>query len=279
MLDYACSWPVEICGDCPPFDGLSSDAQTAVEEMAVDYLFKWTGQRFGACPIIVRPCRVDCAGSWGPSWPIISLTGAPLLDDVDVPLYTDSDLLLTEGTAAIVSSHCGRCPGSCSCVAMSEALLPGPVSEVLNVYIYGQIMDPSRYRIDDFCRLVRLDGGEWPVCQNLDEAYDGDGAWSVEYVRGQALPPGASVVAGVLACELAKEMCGDSSCRLPKRAQQVTRQGVTVVMPDPITAGMTGIWTIDNWVATQNNPKREGSVSSPDIKRQRITTWTGSSSS
>lgn len=278
-MSVACDWPVEVCGDCTPLSGLSEEAQLLVQEMAVDYLFKWTGQRFGTCPVIVRPCRVDCAGGWNSGWPIISLTGAPLLDDVDVPLYTEDDELLTGGNTAVVSSHCGRCFGTCGCTAISETLLPGPVADIEAVYLSGVVMDPSRYRVDDYSRLVRLDGYEWPICQDLDAAYDAEGAWSVVYNRGQALPPGASLVAGILACELAKEMCGDSTCRLPRRASQVTRQGVTVVMPDPIQAGQTGIWTIDNWVATQNSPKREGTVSSPDLKPQRITTWTSFSTS
>lgn len=249
--------------------------------MAVDFLWKWTGQRFGNCEITVRPCKQTCYdGLW--SWPIISLTGAPLLSDTDVPLFTDEDDILTAGSMGIVGSHCGACRNECSCTVVHEVLLPGPVLEVTEILINGEELPLSMCRIDDYCRLVRLDGREWPICQDISAAYDAPGAWAVTYRRSQPVPPGGGLAAGALAVELAKAYCNDSSCRLPKRTTTITRQGVTTVFFDSFTdlqAGRTGIWEVDSWVNTQIKPRAEGVVRSPDLRKPRMTTWTYSPTS
>ncbi len=213
---------------------------------------------------------------------MITRGSRPLLDDVNVPLTTDGGNLLTDDSVGFVyGAHCGRCLGECGCTHVSEVLLPGPVTEVLEVLLDGEVLDPLSYRVDDWARLVRLDG-EWPWCQDLNQPDDGLGAWAITYQRGQPIPAGGGLAAGSLASELAKAFCNDSSCRLPKRVSTVTRQGLTFAIIDDfknLQAGQTGIWEVDSWVATQMAGKFEGTLNSPDLQKVRRTTWTASLSS
>ena len=54
---------------------------------------------------------------------------------------------------------------------------------------------------------------------------------SVTATYGEALPEGASLAVGQLACEIAKAAAG-GDCKLPAGVQQLVRQGVTISYPD-----------------------------------------------
>lgn len=151
----------------------------------------------------------------------------------------------------------------------AEMVLPGPIAAVISAVIDGEVLGPEDFRVDNYNILVRTDGGVF------------QGAWEVTYARGEAVPPGGGLVAGILACEYAKYICGDNSCQLPKRVSSITRQGITMAMIDnfqSLDQGYTGIWVIDDWIAEQNKPTRPSSVTSPDVPRPRMTTWTYASS-
>src|SRR5690606_26066328 len=112
------------------------------------------------------------------------------------------------------------------------------------------------FRVDDELYLVRIDGGRFRS------------PWEITFLQGEVVPPGGGLVAGILACEYAKALCNDNSCRLPKRVTTVTRQGLTMAMLDnflDLEKGYTGIREIDDWVTTQNKPKRPSLVTSPDV--------------
>lgn len=279
-MSVVCDWPVVTCG-ATKLDDLSEEARTEVEAMAVRFLWSWTGQRFGSCPVTVRPCRKSCYGSrWLPYWPVITRGSRPLLDDTDVPLTTDGDTLLTDDSiGSVFGSHCGRCRGECGCGYVPEVLLPAPVQEVLEVWLDGELLPLTSVRVDDYARLVRTDGHDWPICQDLTQPDDGVGAWAVTYVRGQELPAGAGLVAGALASELAKAFCQDSTCRLPKRITAAQRQGLSIVVFDDfkdLKAGRTGLWEVDSWVNEVCTDRTESTLRSPDVQTVRRTTWTAS---
>lgn len=151
----------------------------------------------------------------------------------------------------------------------NEILLPGPIADVLMVTINDEDIDPSSFQVEDYAYLVRIDGGTF------------GGSWMVTYAKGEPIPPGGSLIAGTLACEYAKAICGDDTCRLPKRVSSIAREGITMAMLDNFTnlkEGFTGIWEIDDWVMThQTNlrigPWKMGAVSSPDIAPRREVTW------
>lgn len=175
--------------------------------------------------------------------------------------------------------YCGNPMRNCGCVSVSEILIPGPVASVTSVVIDGTTLSSSAYRVDDYQWLVRLDGGVWPT--NVDPT-DPTG-FVVTYDQGQTPPAGAGLVTGILACERAKALCGDSSCRLPTGTQQLTRQGVTMIRGRqsnppagryfPDTMSIFGLDEVDEWVRNAQAPLLAGAVHSPDLPHVRRTTW------
>ena len=295
-MDLACTWPIDYaaCGappepdpdepdspapaasiPCGPLADMAEPERAKIERMASEMLWAWTGRVFGVCPVEVRPCRGDCAGASARSTfggPIAASSG--LGTSGGAPWSP----VLIGGEWFNVS--CGSCLGAgCACDEEGPAAirLPGPVVEVDAVIVDGVTLDPSAYSVDRRSILRRLDGGTWPTCQRLDLPAGEPGTWVVEYARGVAVPVGGQIAAGLLACELAKAMCGDSTCQLPRRVTSVTRQGVSIgAVLDPfedLRDGRTGIWAIDSWVASVNAPApRASRVLSPDLRR-RVDAW------
>ena len=162
---------------------------------------------------------------------------------------------------------------------MSVAL-PGPVDSIVAITIDGETVDPAAYRVDDRTALVRTDGHDWPVCQDLAAPAGDDGTWSVRYRWGVPVPSGGQLAAGTLACEMAKAACRDSSCGLPERiTNQVTREGITVTILDAfegLEAGRTGLWLVDSWVTSIRGTPARSTVHVPGGDRgPRVTTYGG----
>lgn len=276
-----CTWPVVYseCKDCTALEKLGpegSPERQRVEDMATEFLFNWTGTKFGECPITVRPNR---QGAWGwastfigRDWMIANkpLGAAGIQASPFVPVLMRGQWF---------NIGCGLCgDGECGHLFTTVLKLPGPVSSVQEIKINGQVLDPHAYRIDNYRLLVRTDGGQWPTCQDMTADPDQPNTWIISYTMGQPVPVGGQIAAGLLACELAKALCGDNSCALPRRVQSVTRQGVTVATLldtfDDVDKGRTGIWLIDSWVASVTKPQPRSKVYSPDVPRHfRRTTW------
>lgn len=160
---------------------------------------------------------------------------------------------------------CGACWGSlrsCGCRSVPEIKLPGPVAEVIEVIIDGAVLDDSAYRIDDYQWLVRLDGGSWPNADPIDPD-----SFSVTYLQGVPPPAGAGIVVGMLACS--RSGCTNGACKIPKRATQVSRQGVTMILSE----SAFGVLDVDSWVTNANAPRFAGAVHSPDLPTVRRITW------
>lgn len=252
----ACGWEVLGCENCSAYTGLDPAVQAEVEAWAVERLWQWTNQRFGPCVEVVRPCRSTCAGvgSWAFPW------------DRSFPFF---------------GMGCGRCGDNCSCREVAQVRLPGPIAEPLEVIVDGDVVDLSAFRVDDWNILVREDGGTLPTCQDMGKPLGEPGTWGVEYLLGEPVPPGGSLVAGILACEYAKALCGASDCRLPRRVSSIQRQGLVIGILDNFSnlkEGFTGIFEIDDWIMAQIKPRRRAVIMSPDVPRPRITTWTYSES-
>ncbi len=271
----ACDWPIVYPATCTVLDGLSPEQREAYEQAAADYLWRWTGQTFGLCPVSIRPCRADCdqGGKW--FW-----------GNGPFPPGFATDNLGGRWTPALINGTwvnlgCGSCGSDgCSCDFVPSVRLPGPMAAVDQVLVDGAALPQDSYRIDNAVLLVRTDGGDWPSCQDMAAATTEINTWQVDYQLGQPVPIGGQVAAGALACELAKAAVGDSSCQLPRRVQTIARQGVTMSFLDSmedLDKGRTGIWLIDSWVASVMNPPRASTVRSPDIPspRHRVTTWVG----
>lgn len=259
-----CSWPVDYstCGPCESLRNAEPKDQAFFEEMAGEYLWRWTGQRFGTCSVTLRPCQQNCTegvstyGSSGRRW-TPSLVGGEWYN-------------LSCG---------GRCRDSCGCSDESVLVFDRPVAAITTIEIDGQTLDPNAYRIDDDTILIRQDGGQWPQCQNLGAPLGSPGTWAIHAEFGTPVPVGGRLAAGKLACELAKAACSDKGCELPQRWQTITRQGVTISAAidlfEGLNEGKTGIWLIDSWVASVTKPDIGFSIATPDYRRfGRRTTWT-----
>lgn len=244
-LDPACSYGLAV----DPAD--QSEAVRAALLGATEVLWRWTAGVFGLCPLAVRPCRSWCgAGAdWRPE-----LVGGRWLN-----------------------ISCG-CPsaGACSCGPICAVELPGPVNAVLAVTVDGATLDPGAYRVDNHSRLVRVDGGCWPPCQDMTAPPTAPGTWQVAYEQGLPVPPGGQRAVGALAAELLRS-CAGVACRLPGNATNVSREGVTLVVDTSglAAAGRTGLPEVDLWVAAVN-PNRlhtPSAVYSVDIPPPVVTTW------
>lgn len=107
--------------------------------------------------------------------------------------------------------------------------------------------------------IRRTDGHTW------------DAGTKISYSHGLLPPIGGMRAAVTLTVELGKSWTG-AKCNLPKRVEQVTRQGLTYNMA-PLDWG-TGIWEIDSWLRSVNPHQlmRRASAWSPDAARLRRTT-------
>lgn len=254
-------WPLDATC-CDGWDEIDPDVQRAATQRAVDLIWMLSGRRFGLCQVTVRPCPRRCAPPPPTWWAGVGW----------YPAVVDG--------AIVNVSACG-CRTRCACTPYSAVVLePGPVTSITEVRIDGTVLDPAAYLVLDARELVRTDGGQWPGCQRLDQPDGAADTWTVTYTYGLPVPAGGQAAASVLACELAKACTGAGRCRLPNRVQQITRDGVSMTLLDPmefLDKGRIGLPEIDAWLAAVNpNALPEAPrVLSPDLPpRGRQVTWT-----
>lgn len=157
-------------------------------------------------------------------------------------------------------------PSGCSAwcgVDYTRIRLDAPIHSIVEVTVDGAVVDPATYHVADYLWLVST-GDPWPV--DLSDTL-------VEYVQGFAPPVGAGAVVAELACELAKAVCDDSSCRLPRRIVAKTRQGVTITYDDITGSGKTGIWSVDSWIVAASPGQAPPRMWSPDVCEPSEITW------
>jgi hypothetical protein len=234
---------------CPAFpDDTSEELQATAAMIATEVLWSRTKQQFGVCSVTLRPCRKDClpAGPWIPQvggW--YDFTGG---------VWPFPQPALIGG--AWINIACGMCSTGCSCSHVSEVRLPYPVAAITEVKVDGVVLPPSAYRVDNFNLLVRLDGEDWPQCNDLNLEDTEVGTWSVTADYGQEVPELGKLAAGQLATEIAKRCVNASGCLLPTGTiQEVTRQGVKQVFFDANKAfagGTIGLYWADLFVKTYN---------------------------
>lgn len=244
-------WPIddELC-PCDLPDGTDPELLAHWQEVASDILWVASGRRWGPCEVVLRPCVRRCGGGSG----------------LPVP-YKGPDGEWRNWT-------CG-CPDDCSCTALSEVILPGPVASITEVTLGGDTLDPADYRLDKVgsgWRLVRLDG-VWPDCQDMNAACGEEGSWCITYQQGIALDALAIAAVTELTCEMTKACIpGCKTCRLPKNIQATTRRGVTVTF-DTAKSWLHTLPLVNAFLAAVN-PKglsSAPSVWSPDVSRPRTT--------
>lgn len=155
-----------------------------------------------------------------------------------------------------------------------------PLTAINEVLIDGAVVDPSTYTIRDRRWLLRLadnagtDNPGWPFSQRTDLTPDQPGTWQVTMQYGTPPPPIGRIAAAEMAWQLYLAITpNQAGCKLPGRAQSVTRAGVSAIMLDPLAfldKGRTGLTVCDYFLEGVNpgGLRRRGTVHSPDIGRR-----------
>ena len=237
------------CQDWPVAWSCDASVSTASPEvtgmavgMATRILWALSGRQYGACPVVLRPCRESCFDRWPSAHPLTY----PWSSWGGTPSNWDASYWFSAG--------CGTCTGSCDCGEVPQVELPARTSSVSQVLVDGAVLDPSAYRLDNHRILVRTDGYRWPRCNNLRLADTQSGTWSVTANVGVDVPDSAAMPMGELACQILRARAGEE-CRLPMQVQSLVRQGVTVTFPDinaAMESGRTGLYLTDLWLAAVN---------------------------
>jgi hypothetical protein len=232
------TWVCDVMNESPVATGKAA-------LFATEVIWSLSGRQFGACPVTIRPCRRTCLQTPYPdgwqSWPgTIGHIGGD-----------------TSGGATgwFIDAGCSTCSGTCSCVALSDIVLPTPVSSITSVKMNGApLVSGVNYRLDENRYLARIDGTTWPYCQDLTKDDTQPNTWSVTFNTGADVPEGGSWAVGELACEFLKALKGED-CRLPRNVTNIARQGVTIQLPDPSSLfehGLTGLLLADRFIQTWN---------------------------
>lgn len=214
-------------GPCAPWDPIyctplptgSEEISGFALQMATEILWAKSGMRFDQCTFTVRPCKSSC---WG--------GGA-------FPYGTWWEMTSSYPTPALINGNwynltCGSCANDCSCTTLEEVIFPGPVTSIDTVKVDGMTLLANQYRLDDWRKLVRIDGGTWPSCNDMNLEDTEPGTWSVQLTYGQPVPMAGRFAVGELAHQLILACMGDDCCTLPYRIAQLARQGVTIDFPD-----------------------------------------------
>ena len=243
----ACDWePIysdcDCEGTCCHIASLSPDMAAAIELTAAEWLWESTNRRYGNCPVTFRACVRRCDQGYGYGyWPAY------------IPYKADGSWF---------NISCGACGDNCSCTTLSEVILP-TVGTVTEVALDGVPMTGTAWRVDNMRRLVRVDGGRWPTCQDMTAE---PAEWTVTYVPGLPLPTHGQIAYGQLVCQIARLVCGEK-CQLPAGVTSVSRQGVTINV-SPAADALTGLWMVDSWTAMVN--RAQARVWSPDLHPTRV---------
>ena len=148
--------------------------------------------------------------------------------------------------------------GSHDMVPIAVKLPRSPVTGVTSVTVDG---DPfGAWTLNRAGWLERTDGRPWQLCDNSTE---------ITYTYGEAPPGGGRDAAVELGIELLRYRLGLDGCRIPRRATQITRQGVSISIDprDFLNEGGTGLMLVDLWLRSVNPERRPmpATVWSPDL--------------
>jgi len=237
----------------------------------VEWCEPWTTPDKLCCPDVET---VDCVTGL----PVVltyAWTDAELIDAATGMLFKRTCHQFP-GHCQITVRPCGYCSCSrdrCGCGRYVYIQLQDrfPVISVDEVKVDGVIIDPGSYRVDDYSRLVRLDGACWPLCNDLTLADDQPNTFSVKYTAGRRPPVELQIAAAELACEM-KRACNGNDCRLPSNVTQVNRQGVTLnidALEAAVSGGSTGLAFVDAALARYDCARAKSRVWHPSLKPPR----------
>lgn len=222
-------WPVKWPANCD-LSAATPEVTGIAAQAASDMLYELSAQRFGLCTTTLRPCREECFGN-GFGWGFRSIWwwgdyagGGP------TPYWYNGQWY---------NLGCGQCGSGCSCTALSEVFLPGPVAQIVEVKVDGVVLvNGVDYRVDDYRKLVRLNGETWPYCNDLNQADTAAGTWSVTASFGEPVPMLAQLAMGELSCNFLSFLLGEE-CDLPPGVTDISRQGISMSIAQQTTDLLT----------------------------------------
>ncbi len=268
--DWACAYSDEELAN------MRSDPATAAimhrsEALAWSTLAALCGYQIGVCPDVIRPCSAGCLAS-SLTWMQAITNGASY---GALPLRTIGRAFTPYVTGGNWVNGCGCSAGSCACTSLESVILPGPVGDIKEVKLDGEVVSPAFYRVDDGNILVNLDPAtSWPTCQPADD--DPAVGLIVTYYRGAAPNELTNYAAGVLAAEFYKACSAKGKCRLPSGTVSVVRGGTTIELStETWPGGRTTIREVDAVIEIYNPHHLKGPmrVLSPDVRAARRPTW------
>lgn len=149
------------------------------------------------------------------------------------------------------------CAGGCCWLELHSQ----PVQEVTEVSVNGEVTT-------DWTLVngrLKIEGGCSSCAQCPDPTI------SVSYWNGLPMPLAGIAAQHELECEYMKALNGEN-CKLPSRAISITRQGVTIDMPDAtnlVNMSLTGLPITDDFIRSVNPAKlvSRSRTYSPDLPR------------
>jgi hypothetical protein len=196
---------------------LPEDVRESATKLAAHTLWSLSGRQFGTREIVL----------------------APYLRPAGVGWYEGHQVRVATNAADQVAVNDG-------CRGRSAVHLPGPVHEVHEVVLYGEVLPAEEWLLDPDGTLVRT-VGSWPVGQDVYRP-----VWTVRYTRGVPAPAEANLAVARYALEIARGIVADPACKLPSRVRDLTRQGISMSFEDPDKPGLTGFGPVDSWLRTVN---------------------------
>lgn len=219
--------------------GAAAVTGTAVE-IASEVLYHLTAQRFDQCSVTIRPCRQECVNANITSWWQYGTYPRPYW---------------WAGTWYNLACSAGCPSNSCSCVSLDEVVLPGPV-DVTEVKLDGVVLTEGvNYRIDDYRKVVRIDGLLWPFCQDLSLDDTHANTWSMTITFGEPVPALGQLAVGELAQEITKYLACAADCQLPQGVVDISRQGLSMTVgaiSDLLKNGFIQLRWCDLFISTAN---------------------------
>lgn len=242
---------IQDMGNCDcPGEATPSIVESAIE-IASSVLYGLSGRIYpGVCSEIVRPSTSPSSGysPWPYPW---------------MPLQISPGVWINIGFCGCELDSCG-CPGI---PRIDLARLD--VQSVETVWVAGAVLDPSAYRLDHSRYLSRIDGSPWPCCQDLRADLTEVNTYGAQITYG-TLPDAAGLHAAKAYTTEIYKACIGAGCRLPRRAVNIVRDGVSIDFLDPmefLADGRTGLYEVDVWLSSvnPNGLRSPAVVYSPDI--------------
>jgi hypothetical protein len=237
----------------------------------VEFCEPWTTPDKLCCPDVVG---VDCV-SGEPDPATYAWTDEELIEAATSLLFKQTCHLFP-GHCQITVRPCAYCScnrNKCGCGRYVFIDLQDryPIISVDEVLVDGVVVPPAAYRVDDYRRLVRVDGACWPTCNDLSLDDSQPRTFSVQYTAGRRPPIELQMAAAELACEL-KRACTGNDCRLPANVTQVNRQGVTLnidALEAAVNGGVSGIAIVDAAIQRYNCARAKARVWHPSLRTPR----------